>query len=136
MTTFDITMRHDTLPNDLQEHVEEKLQRMDKHFRGREPRIEFILDRDRDNYCCEMIVHDAAGGAAPIVSRTVAAEPRVCVDQAMEKAKAQLIKLNSRRRDHHRGQRPGDGAPASSHSDEERDEPSYDEIVNREIKGE
>ncbi len=134
MTTFEITMRHSSIPQTLEGHVADKISKLEKHLRGRSPRIEIILDRDHEDFKCEMIVHDTAGSTPPIVARTTSGDPAVSIDLAIDKVRHQLVKLNERRHDHHRGSRTSAGSePTAPRA--EGDEPTYEDIVQREVKG-
>jgi ribosomal subunit interface protein len=130
---LDITMRHAKLRSDFEEFVREKVARLEKYLRG-DPRAEIILDHDHELFQCEVIVHGSSKGV-PLVAHVSHEDPRACVDLVIEKVGRQLVKLKDRRIARHRGR----GAETFTEPGEEPeggDEPSYEDIVQREIKGE
>ena len=131
MSNLDITMRHGELSRDLEQFVTTKVARVQKYLRGT-PRIEFVVDREHELFRCEMIVHASRRGAH-LVAHDTHDDVMSCVDLVVEKMERQLVKFIDRRKDHHRGRRGVDGADSGTPSGDE-EEPSYEEIVKRELK--
>ena len=132
MANLNITVRHGQAPSYLEQFVSDKVSRLDK-FLHESSRIELIVDQSKDKYRCEMIVHSSRrGGQVEVHDQSD--DLRSCVDLVVEKMSRRLSKLKDRRKEHHRGRAPEGGA-----SDQDRDsatvEPSYEDIVDREIKG-
>jgi len=128
---LEITVRHTQLSEELEELIRNKVVRIEKFLRGT-PRLELIIEKEHEKYRCEMIVHASRKGAHR-VAHDLADELATCVDHVVEKMGRQLAKFNDRKKDHHRGEKGGtEQPPAETGSDE----PSYEQIVQREIKGE
>ncbi len=134
MTPFEITMRHGDVPAQLDSFIEEKVGRLEKYL-AKSSRIEFVLDRANDDYKCEMILHSSRRGGQVVVHDSHA-EVRACIDLVFEKMTRKLQKSKDRRKDHHRGTRLGDEATIVRDSEGGVDEPSYEDIVNQQMKGE
>ena len=130
MNSIDITMRHGTLSPETQDVMRDRVGRLEKHLQGT-PRIELVLDRENEDYRCEVIVHATSKGSR-LVAHHTHNDLLVAVDQTLEKMTRQLVKFKDRRRDHR-------GARTSEDQDSVRQEPeeqTYEDIVDREIKGE
>lgn len=130
MIKLDITMRHASLKADFEAFVREKVSRLEKFLRG-DPRVEVVLDHEKGSFRCEMIVHASSKGSH-MVAHVAHEDPRAAVDAVLEKMARQLSKQHDRRRDH-RGKAE---ARAEDSPVDEVDEPTYEDIVKREIKGE
>ena len=134
MINLEITVRHASLGDDVDAFVKEKVTRLEKYLSG-SPRIEVILDRDNEQFRCEMIVHSSRKGSH-MVAHVTHEDPRACIDMVIEKLGRHLARFKDKGRYHKRGVRREDDARASSPSGEEGgNEPSYEDIVQREIKG-
>jgi len=132
MIAIQISRRHGNLSSTIESFVQEKLSRLEKYLKE-SSRVEVVLDQEHDEYTCELILHSNRRGEQVIVKDS-GEELRSSIDHAVEKLSSQLARNKSRRKDHHRGTRRDD--EAGQDRSEAPDEPSYEEIVNQEIKGE
>ena len=107
---------------------------MEKYLKD-SSRLDVVLDREHENFKCELILHSARRGGQ-IVVRDQSPEIHACIDLAVEKLSRQLVKSKDRRTDHHRGNRREDETTITTSGEEKGEEPSYEDIINREIKGE
>ena len=134
MTAYEITMKHGSVPEGLGSLIEEKIARLEKYLKE-SSRIEFILEEDHDRFRCEAIVHDRRPGTNIVVHDT-ADQIRSSLDGVLEKMRTVLVKRKDRRKDHHRGHGLGEQLASSTPPESDEDEPSYEDIVKQEIKGE
>ena len=136
MIAYDITMRHGSVPKGLDYFIAERLERLEKYLRE-SSRVEFVLEKDHEVFRCEAIVHDQRRGSNIVVHESHE-EIHASLDGVLEKMRSVLVKRKDRRKDHHRGHGIGEELSASPPGSEEEgsDEPSYEDIVNKEVKGE
>jgi len=134
LAEISIAVRHakkpEELPDDLKEVTKEKCDRLEKFLRG-EPRIEFVFDRGKTAWTGEAILHGSRHHER-LAARNRNADLHACVENLVEKLERQLEK-NKERRKAHRGpsysgkvRAPPETAPL--------EEPSYEQIVKRELK--
>ena len=137
MASIEITKRHTELPADLEDYVRGKVERIEKYLKE-ESRIEFVFDKVHDEYTIEAVVHPQRRGGQFVV-RDSKADLHSAVDAVIEKLRTQLVKDKDRRKDHHRGVGLGEELASASQGDAgtagEDDEPSYEEIVQKEVRG-
>ncbi len=129
MTQISLSVRHGGAPDDLQAFASDKCTRLDKFLRG-EARIEFVLERVREAWQGEAILHGSRHHER-FVAHEGHAEAHGCVEKLVDRIARQLGKSKERRKDHH-GPAMDGGAPRP---DAGTEEPSYDEIVRRELDG-
>ena len=135
MTAFEITMRHGDAPPDLHRFVEEKISKLDKFLKPAS-RLEVVLDRVHENFTCEVILHSSRRGGQVVVSDRHT-DVHACVDQTLEKLSRQLQKQKDRRVERHRAGWRGDEVPRAGRDDGiGPEEPTYEDIVNRQVRGE
>jgi putative sigma-54 modulation protein len=127
---IDITMRHGTLPRELEMFIREKLQRLQKYLKD-SSRFEVVLDREHELHRCELLLHSLRRQDGQVIVKAEHADLHACIDGAVEKLDRQLAKHKERRKDHHRGQRRPEGLPA----EEPPEDPSYEDIVKKDIRG-
>ncbi len=128
-------MRHGSVPKSLESFVDEKLGRLERYLTD-SSRIEFILEKEHETFKCEMIVHSGRRGGQVVVHDDASEDVRTSIDQVIEKMSRRLKKSKELRKDHHRGSGLGEEfAQPASDSDAGTDEPSYEDIVNRQLKG-
>jgi ribosomal subunit interface protein len=126
-----ITVRHATAPDDLEAFAIEKCARLQKFLRS-EPRLEFTLEHAKVRWQGEVILHGSRHNER-LVARDAHADPHGCVELLLEKLERQLEKGKERRKSHRGPSFSGDGkAPPESATP---DEPSYEQIVRRDLKG-
>jgi len=125
-----ITIRSGEAPADLSAFATEKCERLEKFLRDA-PRVEFVLKKDHAKWSGEATLHGSRHHER-LVAHDAHADAHGCVELLVEKLERQLEKSKERRKDH-RGPSVGDvprdeGKPAP-------DEPTYEEIVRRGLKG-
>jgi ribosomal subunit interface protein len=114
----------------MQEFAIEKCARLEKFLRG-DPRIEIVLERDHETWKGEVILHGSRHHER-LVAHDANSDAHGCIEQLIDKMARQLGKSKERRKDHHVPPAKGGEIPAA---DRGGDEPSYEEIIRRELKG-
>jgi len=130
LTQISLTVRHGGAPDDLQTYAVEKCARLDKFLRA-EARIEFVLERDHEAWKGEAILHGSRQHER-FVAHEGHAEAHGCVEKLVDRIARQLGRSKERRKDHHG---PAMDVDASAPRDAGGDEPSYEEVVRRELDG-
>ena len=130
MAQISLTVRHGPTPDGMQQFATDKCARLEKFLRGN-PRIELVLERDHESWKGEAILHGSRHHER-LVAHEAHADAHGCIEQLIDKIARQLGKSKERRKDHHVAPAKGEAAPAADKSPEE---PSYEEIVRRELKG-
>jgi ribosomal subunit interface protein len=125
-----LTVRHGAAPDGIQAFATDKCSRLDKFLRG-DPRIEIVLERDHESWRGEAILHGSRHHER-LVASEANSDPHGCIEKLVDKIARQLGKSKEKRKDHHVPPAKGGAAPAA---DRGGDEPSYEEIVRRELKG-
>ena len=128
-----ITVRHADLPDDLRTFTEEKCDRLGKFLRA-EPRLEFILEQVKATWTGEVILHGSRHHERH-VARDKHADPHGCIEKLVEKLERQLEKGKERRKSHRGPSFAGDRGTARDDGAAPPEEPSYEQIVRRELKG-
>jgi len=123
-------VRHGGAPEDLQAFATEKCARLEKFLRG-EPRIEFVLERDHESWRGEVILHGSRHHER-LVATDAHADAHGCVEKLVTKIARQLGKSKEKRKNHHGAAPKEGGAPRAERGG---DEPSYEDIVRRELDG-
>lgn len=126
-----ISVRHADAPDDLQGFAEEKCGRLEKFLRA-EPRLEFTLEEGKSAWTGEVILHGSRQNER-LVAKDRHADPHGCVEKLVEKLERQLEKGKAKRKSHRGPSFSGDAKPAPDAA--AADEPSYEQIVKRELKG-
>jgi ribosomal subunit interface protein len=129
LAEISLTVRHGPTPNGIQQFATDKCSRLEKFLRGN-PRIEIVLERDKETWKGEAILHGSRHHER-LVAHEVNSDSHVCIERLVEKIERQLGRSKERRKDHHVPPTKGDETPAADRGGEE---PSYEEIVRRELK--
>ena len=127
-----ITIRSGDAPADLQHFAEEKCARLNKFLRDA-PRVEFVLKKDHTNWDGEATLHGSRHHER-LVAHDAHADAHGCIELLVEKLERQLEKSKEKRKDH-RGPSMADGAPRKPEDGASADEPTYEDIVRRDLKG-
>ncbi len=125
MATIVIKGRHAQLTSRQREHVEEKLEKLQRYFGGIS-RIEAIVDGAGEEAEVELVISVPKGN--PIVCHAKSRELYAAVDVAVSKAETGLTRLKEKKRDH-RAQKAPPANPVEAVEAEELE--SYEEIVDR-----
>jgi ribosomal subunit interface protein len=130
LAQISLTVRHGAAPDGMQAFATEKCARLDKFLRG-DPRIEIVIERDHEAWKGEAILHGSRHHER-LVAHDAHADAHGCIEKLIDKIGRQLGKSKEKRKDHHVPPAKGGEAPGA---DRGTDEPSYEEIVRRELKG-
>jgi ribosomal subunit interface protein len=103
-----ITVRHSDSPDGLHDFAEDKCSRLEKFLRA-EPRLEFVLEKIKEEWRGEVILHGSRHHER-LVAHDQHADPHGCVERLVEKLWTQLERGNERRKDHRGPSFGGDGS--------------------------
>lgn len=131
---IEVTSRHQQVSEGTREHATSKAGKL-LRFHNRISRIQIVIDRRKDDWEVESIVHVDSGHT--FVAKEDGSSFKAALDTLIEKIGRQLKKDNERRKHHkgshkggHEGQLP-EGPPGESLTGSDRDEESYDDVVRK-----
>lgn len=128
--SISLSIRHGDAPKDLQAFAGQCAARLEKFLRD-SARLELHLSKEREEWSGEAILHGSRQGERNVAKES-AGDARTCVDTLVEKLERQLEKEKEKRKDHRGPSFAGEGvAPGAPKAPEE---PSYEQIVRRELK--
>jgi len=127
---IEVTSRHDTVSENIKQHVTEKVERLVR-FHNRISRIQVVMDGVHERPAVELIVHVDCG--ATLVAKERHEHLRGAVDLAAAKMERQLKKNNGKRK-HHKGHTP-EPAPEASASPQADAEETYEDAVRESLQG-
>ncbi|MBL7139627.1 MAG: ribosome-associated translation inhibitor RaiA [Planctomycetes bacterium] len=105
---IEVTLRDDSIGEDMKRRAEEKAQRLLK-FYDKIQSVRVILDKTGEGYSCEMIadlerMHD-------LVAETTDRNLQAAIDQTFTRLERQIVEYKDRTR-HHKGRGPNPHQPS------------------------
>ena len=131
---IEVTSRHQQVSEGTREHANSKASKL-LRFHNRISRIQIVIDRRKDDWEIESIVHVDSGHT--FVAKEDGSSFKAVLDTLVEKMGRQLKKDNERRK-HHKGaqghkEQLSEELPEETLTGGDRDEESYDDVVRKDL---
>ena len=99
-----ISGQHIDIGSSLRKYMEDKTGEVILKYFDDVNRINIHLDKDGNNYKCDIEIHNAHGKNANLNSHGSAIDVQDSFDEALAKAEVQLRKFKSKSKDHNRSE--------------------------------
>lgn len=126
---IEITGRHENHAPEVREYAEEKANKLQKYYKNI-TKLQVILDAEKDQHSAAMIISVTRG--TQLVGEVVHEDVHAAVDLLMDKMERQLIRFKERLNKGRRGKKKTAINP--DHAPLGDEEPSYDDIINRDYR--